>query len=419
MGNCVSDVLKLSSGELKGWLEKETSSIFIPVHAKAQKLLDEMRKSLESLTESSKMLLDNSGKEIEKRNMKTYGRARALNKLSRLFLDRMRQIKVPDEISYDSFQDFVQETQRAFLVTEVDIRNWFPRISPFFILDRRKFLTVFEKAKESLKELNIFLTKEYVKTKSLEETFQLIDKLQALQEQLAKLGEQRKSVEVEKASIEEEISGTQKKMTELKSKGGIGQLSQLDLEIEALNVELKHSLQHLQKPFIKLQSLALHGEGSGLTPEEINKLNQYLENPLEAFCTEDASYPLLRQILQKLANSITGGKLKLKPDKMRKAEQAINNILDKNSLASLHQKCIEMMIRKKQLSASAEVAETRSGLLKLQEHTEKLEQKRRILDSEESMLEQTFNGTLEKIRNHKNQIEKNIFDFVGKRVHIE
>jgi hypothetical protein len=419
MGNGVSDVLKLSSSELKGWLEKETSSIFIPVHAKAQKLLDDMRKSIESLTESSKMLLDNSGKEIEKRNMKTYGRARALNKLSRLFLDRMRHIEVPDKVSYDSFQDFIQETQRAFLVTEVDIRNWFPRISPFFILDRRKFLTVFEKAKESLKELNIFLTKEYVKTKSLEETFQLIDKLQALQEQLAKLGEQRKSVEVEKASIEEEISGTQKKMTELKSKGGIGQLSQLDLEIEALNVELKHSLQHLQKPFIKLQSLALHGEGSGLTPEEINKLNQYLENPLEAFCTEEAGYPLLRQILQKLAKSMAGGKLKLKPDKMRKAEQAINNILDKNSLASLHQKCIEMMIRKKQLSASAEVAETRSDLLKLQEHIEKLEQKRRILDSEESMLEQTFNGTLEKIRNHKNQIEKNIFDFVGKRVRIE
>jgi hypothetical protein len=415
----VSDVLKLSSSELKGWLEKETSSIFVPVHAKAQKLLDEMRKSLESLTESSKMLLDNSGKEIEKRNMKTYGRARALNKLSRLFLDRMRQIEVPEKVSYDSFRNFVQETQKAFLVTEVDIRNWFPRISPFFILDRRKFLTVFERAKESLKELNIFLTREYVKTKTLEETFQLIDKLQALKNELAKLGEQKKNIEAERTSVEEEISETQKKMAELKNKGGLSQLSQLDLEIEALNVELKHSLHHLQKPFIKLQSLALHGEGSGLTPEEINKLNQYLENPLEAFSTEEADYPLLRQILQKLAKSMAGGKLKLKPDKMRKAEQAINGILHKNSLDDLHQKCVNIMLRKRQLSFSVEVEETRSGLLKLQEHMEKLEQKRRILDSEESMLEQTFNGTLEKIRNHKNQIEKNIFDFVGKRVHIE
>jgi hypothetical protein len=418
-GNCVSEVLKLSSSEIKGWLEKETSSIFIPVHAKAQKLLDEMRKSLENLVDSSKMLLDNSSKEIEKRNMKTYGRARALNKLSRLFLDRMRQIGVPEKVSYDSFRDFVQETQKAFLVTEVDIRNWFPRISPFFILDRRKFLTVFEKAKISLKELNDFLTKEYVKTKTLEDTFQLIDKLQALEEQLSKLGTQRKNVEAERSSIEGEISEMQKKMVELKSKGGISQLSQLDSEINALNVELKHSLQHLQKPFIKLQSLALHGEGSGLTPEEINKLNQYLDNPIEALSAEETGYPLLRQILQKLAQAMASGKLKLKPDKLRKAEQAINSILNKNSLAGLHQRCVDIMLRKKQLSASAEVAETRSGLLKLQENLEKLEQKKRALELEESVLEQTFNATLEKIRSHKNQIEKNIFDFAGRKVSIQ
>jgi len=419
MGKHVAEVLKFSSSEIKGWLEKETSSIFVPVHAKAQKLLDEMRKSLESLVDSSKMLLDNSSKEIEKRNMKTYGRARALNKLSRLFLDRMRQIEVPEKVSYDSFRNFVQETQKAFLVTEVDIRNWFPRISPFFILDRRKFLTAFERAKISLKELNDFLTKEYVKTKTLEETFQLIDKLKALEEQLSKLGEQRKSVEAERASVEEEISEMQKRMVELKSKGGISQLSQLDLEIEALSAEIKHNLQHLQKPFIKLQSLALRGEGSGLTPEEINKLNQYLNNPVEALSAEEAGYPLLRQILQKLAQAMASGKLKLKPDKLRKAEQAISNILNKNSLAGLHQKCVNIMLQKKQLSASAEVAETRSGLLKLQESLEKLEQKKRALESEESVLEQTFNATLEKIRSHKNQIEKNIFDFSGRKVSIQ
>lgn len=84
-------------------------------------------------------LLEKSRKEIEKRNIKTYGRARALNKLARLFLKRTRQIEVPDRVSYDSFHGFVQETRNVFVVTEVDIRNWFPRISPFFIMDRRKF----------------------------------------------------------------------------------------------------------------------------------------------------------------------------------------------------------------------------------------------------------------------------------------
>jgi hypothetical protein len=419
LGNSLSEILKISSTNVKGWLESETGSIFIPVHSKAQKLLDDMRKSLENLTDVSKMLLENSGKEIEKRNMKTYGRARALNKLARLFLDRIRQIEVPNQVSYDSFRAFVQETQKAFLVTEVDVRNWFPRVSPFFILDRRKFLMVFEKAKGSLKELNDFLTKEYVKTKTLEETFQIINKLRTLEDQLANLKEQKAKADGEKALLETEISETYQKVADLKSKGGIGQLSQIGLEIEALSTEVKHGLRHLQKPFIKLQSLSLHGGGSGLTPEELNKLNQYLENPFEAFATEGIGYPLLKQILQKLARSLDEGKLKLKTDKERKAEQAIDHILNKNSLTSLHQKCVESITRKKQLSTSAEVAETKSDLSRLQEHLERLERKREGIESEQNAIGRAYDETLEKIRNHKNQIEKNIFSFMDRRVRIE
>jgi len=419
LGSRLSEILKFSSLDIKDWLESETSSIFTPVHAKAQRLIEEMRKALENLLETSKMLLENSGKEIEKRNMKTYGRARALNKLARLFIDRLRGIKVPEKISYDSVSAFIQETQRAFLVTEVDIRNWFPRVSPFFIFDRRKFLTVFEKAKELLKELHSFLTKEYVKTKTLEETFQLLDKLRTLESQLADLENQRATTESEKDLLEKKIAETQQKMAELKSKGGISQLNQVSLEIDALNTEVKHSLQHLQKPFIKLHALTLHGGGSGLTPEELNKLNQYLENPLEGLATEEANYPLLKQILQKLTRLMTDGQLKLKPDKMRKAEQAIHNIANKNSLAILHQKCADATTRKRQLSASIEVAETKNDLSKLQQHLENLESKKHGVESEESAIERAFNETLEKIRNHKNQIEKNIFGFMGKRVRIE
>jgi len=419
LGKPLSDVVKLSSKDVKGWLERETGSIFIPVHAKAQRLLDEMHKTLDNLTEVSKTLLDNSGKEIEKRNMKTYRRARALNKLARLFLDRMRLIKVPDQVSYDSFGKFVQETQKAFAVTDVDVRNWFPRISPFFILDRRKFLVIFERAKESLRDLNSFLGKEYVKTKTLEETFQLIDKSLALERQLAKLKEQRTRTQNEKASIEIQIAETKQKMVDLKSKGSISQLSQTSTEIDALCLEVKNSLHHLQKPFIKLQSLATHGEGSGLTPEELAKLNQYLENPFEAFSTEVSGHPLLRQILLKLDRSISEGKLKLKPEKTRKAEQAIDNILNKNSLANLHKKCADAITRRTELSTSEEITMMQQHLSKLQEQLENLARKKRIVETEENSVQKTVNETSERIRNNKAEIEKNIFSFMAKSVRVE
>jgi len=415
----LSDTEQISLNTLKDWLERETSAIFVPVHEKARALTDEMRKTLVNLLDASKMLLDNSGKEIEKRNMKTYGRARALNKLARLFLDRLKKIEVPEKVTYNSFSDLVQETQKAFLVTEVDVRNWFPRISPFFILDRRKFLTVFEKSKELLKEMHNFLTKEYVKTKTLEETFELIETAKTFENQLLNLKEQKSKIEMEKASIEKEIAETNKKIAELENKGSISQLNQAASEIDTLNIEVKHHLQHLQKPFIKLQAMSLHGGGSGLTLEEVNKITQYLENPFEALATEDANYPILRQILQKLAHSICEGKLKLKPDKMRKAEQAIDNILNKNILASLHQKCAETLTRKRHLLNSSDIAETKNDILRLKEIIEKLERRKDALESEEKTLERSFREILEKIHDTKSRIEKNIFSFMNRKVHVE
>jgi len=419
MGKCLSETLKFSSKDIKGWLERETGSVFIPVHTKAQKLIDEMRRTLESLTEVSRMLTENSAKEIEKRNMKIYRRARALNKLARLFYDRMRQIKIPEKVSYDSFSKFVQETQKAFAVTDVDIRTWFPRVSPFFILDRRRFLAIFEKAKESLKELQNFLAKEYVKTKTLEDTFQLVGKLLDLEQQLANLKERLAKIEGDRALVEREIGEAQQKMADLKSRGSIGQLHQTGTEIDSLSMDVKHSLQHLQKPFIKLQSLATHGGGSGLTPEELSKLGQYLENPFEAFSTEAPGHPLLRQILLKLDRSISEGKLKLKPEKIRKAEQTIDNIVNRNSLASLHQKSRDAMTRKNLLSASEEVTVMQQNLSRLQAHVEDLTRKKTVVETEETSIRRAHEETLEKIRGHKVEIEKNVFSFMNRTVRIE
>ena len=129
-----------SSNEVKRWLENQTRSILTPVHAQAKKLRDDMNLSLQAVADVSKLLFDTSSEEIEKRNMKVYNRARALNKLARLFLDRLKKLNPPEQVSYDCLSKYAQETQKVLIVTDIDIKNWFPRISPFFIMDRRKFL---------------------------------------------------------------------------------------------------------------------------------------------------------------------------------------------------------------------------------------------------------------------------------------
>lgn len=415
----MSEIAKFSSKDIKSWLERETSALSAPIQSKAQKLFQEMKKELANLSNSCRMLLENSGKEIEKRNARVYSRAKALNKLARLFTERISKIKIPERITYDSFGEFVHETQKALLVTDVDVRNWFPRISPFFILDRRKFQIVFERSKYQLKELDNFLTKEYVKIKAQEETSQLVDDLQALEQNLANLGGQKNTAKSEKAQLEKETAEIQQKITCLKNSGSLGQLNQVHIEISALTAEIKQNLQHLQKPFIKLQSLTLHGEGSGLTPEELAKLNRYLENPFDALATEEAEHPILNQILQKLAKLTADGKLQLKPEKTRKAEHVIGNIISGNSLTDIHQKSTGLMKRRQQLSTSIDVTETEKNVSRLREQMAELERKKRIVEDRQVVLERTCVETTEKIRSHKNEIEKNIFSFMNKTVLIE
>ncbi len=411
--------LKFSSSEVKEWLENETSATLSPVQKQAQQLRDEMNKALQAEAEVSKMLLDNSAKEIERRNMRVYNRARALNKLARLFLDRLKKTNTPEQVTYDNLSKYAQDIQRVFIVADIDIKNWFPRISPFFIMDRRKFLTVHEKTRLTLGQLNEFVNQEYVKTKTLEETFQLTDELLSLENQLSELETQTASLRNERMPIEREIAGLEQKVAALKTEGPIDQLNLTAAEAETLNGEIKHALRHLQKPFVKMQALAFQGGGAGLTQEELKKLNEYLENPLEAVATEDKGCPVLKQILQKLDNLMKQEKIKLKSDKARKAGQSVEDILKRDSLVHVHERCADVVARRTQLMASAKMEEIKHDIAVFQDQIEQLKARKTSAEAHEAIKEHAETDTREKIQTVKHAIEKNVQASLGKKILVQ
>jgi predicted nucleic acid-binding Zn-ribbon protein len=414
----MSEAIQFTSDNIRGWLQEETGSILTPVHEQAKKRRDDMRDAIQNITEVSKTLLENSAKEIEKRNMRVYNRARAMNKLARLFTERIRKVTVPDEVSYDNLNKFAQETQKVFMVTDIDIKNWFPRISPFFIMDRRKFLAVHEKAKESLEALNDFLSKEYVKTKTLEETFQLIDELHDLETELSEVEAEKKNIENERVPIEQKIAELERKIAELQGEGPVEQLFLVEAEIEKLNKELKHALRHMQKPFKKMRALALYRGGAGLTQDERSMLELYLEKPFKALTTEAAGYPVLKQILQKMVRLMDEGKLKLKSDKARKAEQDINGILKGGALAKIYKRCADVAARERELLNSPKMEDIKSNLSEYQEQTKLLKAKKARVEAHEAVKERAYNEIVSKIDNHKKTIEKNVQSSLGQTIQI-
>jgi len=407
-----------NTNEIKNWLENETRTILAPVHNQAKRYRDEMSAALQNENEASKMLLDSSNKEIERRNMRVYNRARALNKLSHLFLERLKKVVIPEQISYDSLSKFAQDCQKVFIVLDIDIKNWFPRISPFFIMDRRRFLTVHEKAKINLSMLNDFIMKEYVKTKTLEETFQLIDDVRTLENHLSEIEAQRENLKNDRFPLERQIAELAQKASDLESTGPIDKLRLVDTEIETLSNEVRYCIRHLQKPFIKIQALSTQGGGSGLTPDELSKLGQYLETPFEALSTEKDDYPELKEILEKLVRLLDEDKLKLKADKARKAKQTATEVLKQNSLKSLQVRCKEMTMRKQQLLDSTQLDEIKHNLSSFQSQIEQLKARKAGIESHEAVKEHEQINMQEKIRNQKNVIEKNVLGFLGKKVQI-
>jgi len=210
----------------------------------------------------------------------------------------------------------------------------------------------------------------------------------------------------------------EQKIDELKTKGPVDTLNIVNAEISNLTSELKYSLRYLQKPFIKMQALATSGGGGGITPDELSRINLYLEKPFDALRAEQNGYPELKEILEKLENFLAEDKLKLKEDKARKAAQSINEILRQDSLSKLQIKCVEMANKRDQLLSSSQMDEIKRSLTAYQHQLDQLKARKTSIETHEAVKENAYNETLDEISNLKRTIEKNIFSSIDVRVQI-
>jgi hypothetical protein len=414
----LAEAARFSTLALKEWLEKETGTTLSPVQGQAKKFRDETSQAIVALNEVCESLVENSEKEIEKRNMKVYNRARALNKLANLFIDRLAKLSSPEQITYDALSKYNIEAQKTLIVTEVDVKNWFPRISPFFIMDRRKFLAVYDKTKQTFINLNEFVTKEYVKTKTLQETIQMVSDLQSLENKLLNLHAEIESIKDERLPIEQKIAGLEQKTGELKTAGPIDQLNFVTNEIGVLCNDLKNTLRHLQKPFIKMQALATFGGGGGVTPDELRMINLYLDDPFEALVVEESGYSVLKQILEKLQVMLKEDKLKLKQDKARKAEQLSLEILNKNLLNSAQEKSKALSTQKKQLLDSAHMDEVKQNISTFEDQASQLKARKTSIEAQESGKTREYQELQSEVSNRKRAIERNVLASLTKTIQI-
>ncbi len=408
---------QIALADLKEWLQKETAPLIKPLKDKGKRLLDEVEKRLDDVRENGDRIFVKSDKEVQKGSPKTYRCAKAANKMSKNIADIINQAAVPDDISYENFRLLIVDLEKAFAAIEHERRVWYRRISPYFILDRRRLDVAIKRAEDSIQELRSFLFQKYVKIKTAENTLDMVDKLSQLLEKAEDVQKRKTQREMRTKLFEEKIRKNEQRMGSIQDKAELNELSKLEQRIRDLKVKVKYNLRHLQKPFYKMQSLARRGQVA-LPPDEARKLQQYRKNPFEALSSEEGGYPLLKRLAQRLDDTIRQGKLKLKTARLRKAREQIDGVLEKDYLVTLHHHCLEAISKKKQLSTSEAVAATQRELEQLQSTLQKLQKQKESIESKVRSLKEEHQRISKKIENLKNELEKSIFELIDKRVQV-
>ena len=413
----MSDTLEIPLKDVKDWVEKETISIVEPLKAEARKLLEDTQSKLADLLESSEKLLDDAEKELAKGNRKTYRRAKFLQKISGNFTNLIDNLTIPDEISGKSLHQVSEEIETMLETISQERMKYFRVISPYFIISRRRFDVALKRAVDTSRNLQAFLSEDYAKAESAES---VVSRIEELRQSLIELNEAENARETRKLRqevLEKKIAENQQKMQAIQSRDEVVELAQITARIKELEENVKHDLRHLQKPFLKFQTL-VNSQGYSLSPEATKKLDEYLRNPFKALATEEEGYPLLRNILQKIKDVMETGKLKLKKTRLRKAKDQIDNILNKTTLLSLHQNCREVFSKKNQLATSGAISETRNKKAVLQKNLKDLQRKKRILETNYAALEKKNQQIRTRVEEQKKELERVAVELTNKNVQI-
>jgi hypothetical protein len=403
--------------EVKQWLSKDTERTIEPLQEKARSLIKEIKERQGDAIDSSQKMSQNSQNEMDKSNPKTYRFSRNANKFAENLTATFKGLKVSDSVEYENLRVLGDELEKTCINADQLRRSAYAYISPYFIFDRRRLDVFIKRLYDINKELHTFITSKYAMIKTADEANSNVDKLTQTLEDTKRNEEDLNQTQEKMLVLEKEITDTKEKLLQLRSRSEFHELAKLDQRTEELRAEVKHHLRHLQKPFYKLQSLSRSGEVA-VPPDEISKLEDYLADPLVALAAEDNGYSTLRSILTKLDSTITQGKLKLKTQRLRKAQDQITAVIGKNSLDQLQKNGQEVIAQKKQLLSSEATRTLQNEVLQLQRHLETLQKEYELITATNKALKNDQLKLKERTEHLRKELEEKILQLTHKNMHV-
>lgn len=412
----ISEAQEIKIREFKPWLEKEAPNALEPLHEEAEKLLGKIRERLTDAREVCAKLAEEGSKELEKG--KAIRKAKLTEKLCRYFLKQLNKISFPDKMSFSALDELNKDLQKMFSSIARERSVWFPRISPLFIIARKRVDFAFSRLAGPIEELGSFLSKDYSKAKLLEKLLSETDEALRLLNDLDRYKTRRANIREKIQLLEKRIEEDEKTINSLRSNSTLEGLSEITRRVQQLRKQVRHALRHLQKPLMKFLNLT-RGPGYALSSGEVEKLGQYLEDPFIALATEEPGYPVLKSLLGKIDRAMAEGKLRLKSSRLRKAREDIDAFLNRKTLDTLRQDCAEAFLSSKQLTSSEETKLTKRKLRQLERKLERSRKRQEAVTVRFHALEDQQEELLQKLDEQKKILEGSVHDFLGDRISLK
>lgn len=403
----------MSVQEFRRWFEKETSNIVKPLDKEANGLIEDVKKRISQVQDACKGLIKESEREIEKG--KAYRRARVAKKLAQFFIDTLNNIKFPQQIFFKITDELTKSLKKALSAIERERNIWFQRISPMFIMSRRRIDAVLSRLFESVEKLDSFTSGKYARARTVTDCFIATDNIDELKNELEKIEKEKKDTESAISSVNKEIETTKQKILSIQQKEEMKKLMEITHQAKELNRRVKQELRYLQKPFTKLQNLYHSGDVS-VPIEEMEKLNEYLTHPFLTLAKEEQGYPILKKLLQKINENIEQDKLKIKSSRQKKAQDQINIILKNDALISLQQQCKQLYEMRKHILVTGNIAKHKDEITTLEVGLKELQRQMEHLNSKLTNLRNHHKEKKERLELRKKELEKTVFDITGKNV---
>jgi hypothetical protein len=330
-------------GEVHDWLRKSISSNLSQAERERDKIISEISRALESLTQTCGQLSQKAERDMEKReNRAEYRATKAVVRLTAIVSDMCKSVGNSSATDTASLRILQRQTSKLASEAAGSRQEWLRQIRPYFIIDMMTLGGHIDKIKRLGEELHNFLIGRGALLRSLEE---LDEKLGAY----SKLALSRLTASSQKQSLQRQVGEALEEDKRLRAEAEKTRVNprmkeyiQIDSELRSLRGELlRTGFSRLGRPLRRLISISERGDYP-LPIEVREKTKEYATKPFTTFLKEDNGYPHLKTVLTALKNAVSTGKLALKQREAKKVIERAEQAVEGQSLTRLHAKSTEL-----------------------------------------------------------------------------